>query len=103
MKKLSDYLSLCKFFTEAPEKYDIEMGAYKSLMKKSADALGAIKEWRADEIGQQMQHVALDNKIKNSEFFMVLRVAITGKKVSPPLNESMELLGKKECVSRLTF
>jgi hypothetical protein len=28
-------------------------------------------------------------KFKNSEFFMLLRVLITGKKISPPLNESM--------------
>ncbi len=103
MKKLTDYLSLCQFFTEQPAKYEIDMGNYKSLMKKAADALHKLKEWNADSIGQTMQQVALDNNIKNAEFFMVLRVAITGKKVSPPLNESMELLGKKECVSRLTF
>lgn len=102
MKKLSDYLSLCQFFVEAPTKHEIDMGKYKSLMKKSAEALQKLKEWKADEIGQTMQQVALDNKVKNSEFFMVLRVAITGKKVSPPLNESMVLLGNKECVSRLT-
>jgi glutamyl/glutaminyl-tRNA synthetase len=39
--------------------------------------------------------------IKNSEFFMILRIAITGSKVSPPLNESLELLGKKEVIERL--
>lgn len=101
MKKLSDYLSLCAFFLHAPEKYEIEMKSYKSLLKKSADALGKLKSWKADAIGQTMQQVALDNKVKNSEYFMVMRVAVTGKKVSPPLNESMELLGKKECLSRL--
>ena len=40
--------------------------------------------------------------VKNSEFFMVLRVAITGKKISPPLNESMEILGKNETLKRLS-
>jgi len=37
----------------------------------------------------------------NSEFFMLLRVAMTGKKISPPLNESMEILGKEEAVQRI--
>jgi len=32
-----------------------------------------------------------------------LRVAMTGKKISPPLNESMEILGKEECLRRLTL
>ena len=29
------------------------------------------------------------------------KVAVTGKKISPPLNESMEILGKEECLKRL--
>jgi glutamyl-tRNA synthetase len=32
---------------------------------------------------------------------MTLRIVVTGKKVSPPLNESMELLGKKETLARI--
>ena len=60
-----------------------------------------IKEWKAEEIGRTMQELAENEKVKPGEFFMLLRVAITGKKVSPPLNESMEILGKKECLERV--
>jgi glutamyl-tRNA synthetase len=31
----------------------------------------------------------------------MIRVAITGRPVSPPLTESMELLGRERCVLRL--
>jgi len=48
-----------------------------------------------------MQVVAKDLNISFSKFFMYVRVAITGKKVTPPLNESMEVLGKKESLQRL--
>ena len=48
-----------------------------------------------------MQNLAQQLGIKNSEFFMILRVAISGKKITPPLNESMELLGKEECLKRI--
>jgi len=57
--------------------------------------------WKAEEIGKTLQELAEKEGVKNSEFFMVARVIITGKKISPPLNESMELLGKEESLKRL--
>jgi len=35
------------------------------------------------------------------ELFQVVRVAITGRKVSTPLPETMEILGRDECLARL--
>lgn len=49
---------------------------------------------------------ALVNKVKesgwtNSEFFMALRLAISGQRVSPPLTESMIIIGRSEVLDRL--
>jgi glutamyl-tRNA synthetase len=33
--------------------------------------------------------------------FMALRVAVTGRKVSPPLFESMEILGRERSLARV--
>jgi glutamyl-tRNA synthetase len=38
---------------------------------------------------------------KAGQVFGVLRVAITGQQVSPPLFESMEIIGKDVCVVRI--
>lgn len=101
MKKLSDYLPLCEFFFKKPDHYDIDLSFKKELLTKVRKELEAVKEWKADIIGQAMQELAKKEQIKPAEFFMTLRVAISGKKISPPLNESMELLGKEECLARL--
>lgn len=101
IKKLSDYLPLCEFFFQKPEKYDIDLSSKKDLLKKISESLASLKDWSANDIGDSMQKLAEQEKVKNSEFFMVLRIAISGHKVSPPLNESMELLGKEECVARI--
>lgn len=37
------------------------------------------------------------------DFCMHLRIAITGKKVGPPLFESMDILGVEECLKRLDY
>jgi len=36
-----------------------------------------------------------------NQVFGILRVAITGQRVSPPLFESMEIIGKEKCLYRI--
>jgi len=101
IKKLSDYLPLCEFFFKPPKEYEIDLSGKKELFKQISKDLEKIKNWTVDNIGNQLVQTAKNSELKNSEFFMLLRVAITGKKISPPLNESMEILGKEECVKRV--
>lgn len=101
IKKLSDYLPLCEFLFKEPEKYELDLLSKKEILKSIGEVLNTSKEWKAEKIGEAMQNLAQKLGVKNSEFFMILRVAISGKKITPPLNESMEILGKDECVKRI--
>lgn len=102
IKKLSDYLPLAGFFFNKPKDYEIDLSENRSLLSNIHQKLSAVSDWEADLIGKSMQDLAIELKIPNSKFFMILRVAVTGKKISPPLNESMEILGKEETLSRLS-
>ncbi len=42
-----------------------------------------------------------EKKYKTGEFFMNLRIAITGKRFTPPINDSIIILGKEESISRI--
>ncbi|MGB9707187.1 MAG: glutamate--tRNA ligase [Microgenomates group bacterium] len=101
IKKLSDYWDYCQFFFEEPSNYEIDLKDKKDLFKKVYQKLEKIKNWQAQEIGQAMMELVKQENLKTGKFFQDLRVAITGKKISPPLNESMEILGKKECLKRI--
>ncbi len=109
IKKLSDYMFYCKFFFERPNEYQMDLSPFKTLLDKIKAALQKIseKEWKAEKIGEVMvglyESLPEEEKqnLSRSKFFMVLRVAITGQKITPPLNESMEILGKEECIQRL--
>jgi glutamyl-tRNA synthetase len=101
LKKLSDYLPLTEFLFKKPQSYEMTLENYKDTLQKVNRALGLLEEFTAQKIGDAMVEVAKESGLKNSEFFQMLRVAITGKKISPPLNESMEILGKKECIARV--
>ena len=52
--------------------------------------LGGLDAWLADRL-----------EIKARDLFMALRVAVTGTRVSPPLFESMEILGREKCLDRI--
>ena len=101
IKRLSDYLPLCEFFFQPPKRFEIKLGNKKELLDNIKNELEKVSDWKADVIGKSMQALVKKEGMKAGEFFMILRVAITGKKVSPPLNESMEILGKEECLKRL--
>jgi lysyl-tRNA synthetase class I len=67
---------------------------------KIQSQLSSEDEWKADIIGEKLQNLATTEGISFSKFFMIVRIALAGKKVTPPLNESLEILGKEEVISR---
>lgn len=101
IKKFSDYMPLCDFFFGRPETYEIDLGPKKEMLEIIKESLEKITDWKAEKIGESMMECAKKLGVKNSEYFMILRIAITGKKISPPLNESMEILGKDDCIKRV--
>lgn len=103
LKKLSDYVPLCDFLFHAPKTYETALEKYREVLVKVNEKIKSITEFNAEQIGLSMGECAKELGMKNSEFFMILRVVITGKKISPPLNESMEILGKEECLRRVNY
>lgn len=101
IRKLADYLPLCGFIFTPPQKPEVDLSEKKGLLEKIGLALLTVSDWKAGKIGETMQDLAKKEGIKTGDFFMTLRLAITGKKISPPLNDSMELLGKEACISRI--
>jgi glutamyl-tRNA synthetase len=101
IKKLEEYLHIAEFIFKRPEKYELDLTSHKTLFEAVYKSLAELKNWEVQLIGETMVNLAKTLGIKNSDFFMHLRVGITGKKISPPLNESMVLLGKEEVLKRI--
>lgn len=102
IKKLSEYYPMCQFFFAELTELEIDLSAHKELLHKTAQALETVNDWVADEIGRVMQEVCESEGAKPRDYFQYIRVAVTGRKVSPPLNESMQILGKDTCLRRLS-
>ena len=87
MKKLFDFKSLTSFFFEEPVVDKKLLGKnYKEHLKKTVDAF---------ENGIPLDQVPKDNNFKVGDFFMDLRIAITGMKFTPPIMNLLRYLEKK--------
>jgi len=59
------------------------------------------REFRAEPLEERCREAAEAMGWKAGDFFKPLRVALTGRTVSPPLFGSMELLGRERCLARI--
>jgi glutamyl-tRNA synthetase len=65
-------------------------------------ALSSVGDWRAPAIEEALRSALVDELgLKPKHAFGPVRVAVTGRTVSPPLFESMELLGRERSLRRL--
>ena len=68
----------------------------------SYDALSGLDSWDTASIEAALRAKLLDERgLKPRHAFGPVRVAVTGRRISPPLFESLELLGRDRSLSRL--
>ena len=58
--------------------------------------------WTTSEIEQLLRDLAEELGLKAGELLSLVRTAVTGKRISPPLFESMEIVGKGLAVERIS-
>ena len=74
----------------------------RQVVRVAAEAVTDLPEFTSDAIQQALRAALVEGMgIKPKLAFGPVRVAITGRRVSPPLFESMELLGREESLRRL--
>jgi glutamyl-tRNA synthetase len=64
--------------------------------------LGGITDWNHANIEEALRKALIDELgLKPRVAFGAVRIAVTGSHISPPLFESMELLGKSASILRI--
>lgn len=58
-------------------------------------------EFTFDKLQENFLSLIKEKNYKTGDFFMTLRVAICGKKITPPVVESMMILGKESCIRKI--
>ena len=107
--KLDEAPALLKFlfvknFAVDPEAAPkISDAAAKDILKRSLKDLESLATWSHESIEAALRASLIEELgLKPRIAFTALRIATTGSTISPPLFESMELLGKQACLDRIT-
>ncbi len=117
IKKLSDFIALTDFLFNKPEYEDVifeslfsshserseESKDYKEILQHILKKLKNLpKPWKKEDFEKEFQGLAKDLDLSNTQMFQLIRVAISGSTVTPPLFESIQILGEEETVERVS-
>lgn len=73
----------------------------RDVLERSLEALRGATSFAHEEIDAAIRRVAEQTGWKVGDVAMPLRVAVTGRTVGPPLNDSMEILGRDRTLARV--
>lgn len=94
------FLKKVKFNQEALNKI-LEQTYVPSVLKKVKEKFETLKSFNGENIEKILREIAQEFNLKNGEVLHPLRIALTGKMVTPPLFETMILLGKETTIQRI--
>lgn len=107
IKKLSDFIPLTSFLFEQVE-YDMQifqklnLKNHQEILSKILIKLEALKKpWQAKEFEQTFRKLAEEENLSNVSVFQLIRVAISGQTVTPPLFGCIEILGEAETIDKV--
>ncbi|MGO0576898.1 glutamate--tRNA ligase [Ornithinimicrobium panacihumi] len=91
-----------KLKDDAPAVLDAAIAALDEISGALPDPLGGGVEWKTERIEEALRVALIEGMGLKPRFaFGPLRTAVSGQRISPPLFESMEILGKDETLARL--
>ena len=72
-----------------------------SILDVAKQALEGVDSWDAEAIDTALEPLPEKLDLKKRVVFQCVRVAVCGNMVSPPLGETMALIGKEDCLARI--
>jgi glutamyl-tRNA synthetase len=113
IKLLTEVVEYCDFFFVDEFRFEREELLGKgyagraeeagAALQRAAEQLSDAGDWSHEAIEAVLRSLAEELGVKAGDLFALLRVAVTGKRVSPPLFETMEVLGRDLTMARIAL
>jgi glutamyl-tRNA synthetase len=107
-KTLKEMAANSAFFFRAPTGYD-EKAVRKNVtpqilnvLEETRAALGHLEDWSAAAVHALITEVAAAHSLPLGKLAQPIRIAVCGGTVSPPIDQTLAILGKAETLARLT-
>ena len=106
-KTLVELAELAKPFYLAPEDYDEKAvkkhlrGAAWELLARFVQEAEALDDWRAEPLHALIRRICEEAGVGMGKLAQPIRILLTGRAVSPPIDATLEFIGKQESLRRL--
>lgn len=105
---LADFEQLTKFFygqinyeTDLLLKKADSKELVKLELRETINLINSLTNWNLTELEEKTMNLQEEKDWHRGQFFMMLRIAVTGEKATPPLFDTMIVLGKELVLNRL--
>ena len=110
LKTLKDAASLISFFFQQELDHDpkalvqkgMDVQTTRAALKEALAEVNGVPDFTANNLEESLEALRAKLDLSKRQFFSLLRVATTASKVSPPLFETMEVLGRERCSDRMS-
>jgi glutamyl-tRNA synthetase len=97
------FLFVKEFAVDAEEKPKLLESGAQEVLKVALDKTSSLANWDHASIEEVLRKALIEELgLKPRIAFSALRIALTGSHISPPLFESMQLLGKERSLARIS-
>jgi glutamyl-tRNA synthetase len=102
VSQMLKFLFVSKFEIDPEEAPKISDPQSQSVLAKTAEVLSGLSPWNHESIEAKLRSALIEEMgLKPRIAFGAVRIAVTGSHISPPLFESMELLGSERSLTRI--
>ena len=102
VSQMLKFLFVKTFAVEEDSLSKISDDASKQVLATAFDRLQSVADWKHDYIEAALRTALIEELgLKPRIAFGAVRIAVTGSHISPPLFESMELLGREKSLARI--
>jgi glutamyl-tRNA synthetase len=103
VSQMLKFLFVARFEVDAEELPKIQDEQSQIVLKKASDVLQNLAAWDHEAIHLALKLALIEELgLKPRVAFSAIRIAVTGSHISPPLFESLELLGRERSLERIT-
>ncbi|HEY81696.1 MAG TPA: glutamate--tRNA ligase [Dehalococcoidia bacterium] len=108
-RTLAEVPELAEFFFTTELEYDASLLIGKGMtqestieaLKSAQQRLSELERFDEEPLEAVLRSLAEELGLKTGQLFGVLRVAVTGRTAAPPLFQTMAVLGREKCLSRI--
>ncbi len=107
LKTLADFVELTDFFF-AGVKFEekaldklMSIAEAPAMLRVAARILAEVEPYRTETIDEALRQAADEMEVKLGKFLQPLRIAVSGKTVTPGMFETLSVLGREESIRRI--